>query len=144
MEMLYSQQFVSNLFFSEFLAQHIKNGAETIFIISRDPFPHNKYFNNLVLLFGRVQAITFQKNISKSVWGGMSYIINSEGTLITSTCNSDSVIINDIFLNKTISPFCNAPNLIAKLALFISSLFFILLIIKRIHEKINLKSGIKP
>ncbi|WP_026473823.1 hypothetical protein [Alkaliflexus imshenetskii] len=90
-------------FFENHVARYLNDEVGVIFVIAREPFVYNRHYRDLTLLLTRVQAITFQKDIARSSWIGVSCIVKANGQIINSVYNENQIVESEIDFSKGIS-----------------------------------------
>ena len=90
-------------FFENHVAKYLNDEVGAIFVIAREPFVYNRHYRDLTLLLTRVQAITFQKDIARSSWIGVSCIVKANGQIINSVYDENQIIESEIDFSKGIS-----------------------------------------
>lgn len=88
--------------FENFLKRKLQEPNGLIFVLAKEPFDGNMHYVNVVRLISKTQAITFQKPLIRSSWGGLSLVINSEGKFLAQSANKTGLIAT--YIQPNIKP----------------------------------------
>ncbi|MFP4557694.1 MAG: hypothetical protein ACLFNU_12570 [Bacteroidales bacterium] len=88
--------------FENFLKRKLQKPIGLIFVLAKEPFNGNMHYINIVRLISKTQAITFQKPLIRSSWGGLSLVINSKGKLLAQSLNETGSIVT--YIQPNIKP----------------------------------------
>jgi len=88
--------------FENFLKRKLQEPNGLLFVLAKEPFDGNMHYVNAVRLISKTQAITFQKPLIRSSWGGLSLVINSKGKLLAQSANETGSIVT--YIQPNIKP----------------------------------------
>ena len=124
--------------FGEYVTNYINKGAQLIFIITNDGWWKDTPGYKQHMSFARLRAIETRRSIARSGNTGISCFINQRGEVLQKTnWWVEDAITGDINKNNKITFYVKHGDYLARVAMFVSILFIILLVVKRITAKTN-------
>ncbi|MEO0338655.1 MAG: apolipoprotein N-acyltransferase [Bacteroidota bacterium] len=112
--------------FGEHIAAHVRNGGETIFVLTNDAWwsktaGHRQHFH-----YARLRAIENRRAVTRAANTGISTFINQKGKVLQATKYNETIAIKaDIHFNDELTYYSKNPNLIGRLALFATVAFLL-------------------
>ena len=127
--------------FGEFVTGYVKEGATFLAIISNDAWWGETPGHKQLLSYTRLRAIETRRDIARSANTGISCIIDARGEIIEQTSyNTKTVLKASLSSRDTFTFYVRFGDIIARWAVFITVLFFLLALSGRLKEKDSLKN----
>ncbi len=119
--------------YGEFVTRYIRKGANLIFIATNDGWWGNTPGYKQHLEFAKLRAIETRRSIARSANTGVSAFVDQRGELHQTTAYwQPDVIKQKLITNEKITVYVRFGDYIARVALFVSAIFLINAIIRRI------------
>lgn len=118
--------------FGEYLTHYVQQGAQLIFIITNDGWWKNTPGYKQHMSFARLRAIETRRSIARSANTGISCFINQRGDVEQATgWWVEAAISGKLNKNSSMTFYAKHGDYIARVALFMSVLFILLMIVRR-------------
>lgn len=118
--------------FGEYVTHYVQKGAQLVFIITNDGWWKNTPGYRQHMSFARLRAIENRRSIARAANTGISCFINQRGDVIQqSDWWVDTALAGTINTNDKLTFYAQFGDYIARVSLFVSVLFALLLITKR-------------
>ncbi len=122
--------------FGQYFTDYVKQGAQAIFIMTNDGWWSNTAGHRQHLYFASLRAIETRRSIARSANTGISAFINQRGDIRMATNYDEPATIRDkIKLNDHQTFYAHNGDLLARLALFLSAIFLLNALVKKITTK---------
>ncbi len=113
--------------FGEFVTGYIHNGADFLAVISNDAWWGDTPGHQQLLSYTRLRAIETRRDIARSANTGISGFINAKGEILQSSkYNTKTVLEGNIHTRKEITFYVRYGDAIARIAVFIAGIYFLL------------------
>jgi apolipoprotein N-acyltransferase len=121
--------------YGEYVGEYIRKGAQAIFIITNDGWWDDTPGYIQHLKFAQLRAIEHRRPIARSANTGISCFINQRGDISQATTyETPAAIKEEIMFNKKVTFYSKWGDLIARLAMLGSIIFFFALIVKKYRK----------
>ena len=119
--------------FGEYVTHYVRQGAQLIFIITNDGWWKNTPGYKQHMSFARLRAIETRRSIGRSANTGISCFINQRGDVFQKTgWWVEAAISGKINTNNELTFYVKYGDYIARVALFLSVMFVLLMVVKRL------------
>ena len=117
--------------FGEYFTGYIKKGANLAFVVTNDGWWDNTAGHKQHMKFASLRAIETRRDIARSANTGVSCFINQRGDIRMKTPYDQEAAIKDkMQLNEKITFYVKWGDLIGRIALFVSIVFFLNTVVK--------------
>lgn len=117
--------------YGEFVTEYIQKGANILFIITNDGWWGNSEGHKQHLAYAKLRAIENRRSIARSANTGISAFINQKGDVINALeYGKKGSLAEVIVTNEKTTFYTRYGDLIARIALFLTGIFFALLFSK--------------
>ena len=118
--------------FGEYVTHYVQQGAQLIFIITNDGWWKNTPGYRQHMSFARLRAIENRRSIARAANTGISCFINQRGDVLQqSDWWVETALSGTINTNNELTFYVKSGDYIARVSLFLSVLFVLLLVAKR-------------
>ncbi len=118
--------------YGDFMAEFVRNGAESIFIITNDGWWGDTPGHEQHLAFSRLRAIELRRSIARSANTGISAFLNQRGDVLQATNYwEQDVIRGTIQHSEQLTFYARYGDYIARTAAWLSFFVFLAAIVKR-------------
>jgi apolipoprotein N-acyltransferase len=118
--------------YGEYLAEFIRNGAETIFIITNDGWWGDTPGHEQHLAYASLRAIELRRSIARSANTGISAFINQRGDILQATEYwEQDVIRGTISPNESMTFYARYGDYLARTAAWLAVFVFLAAVVKR-------------
>ena len=122
--------------FGEYVTGYVKEGATFLAVITNDSWWGETPGHRQLLSYTRLRAIETRRDIARSANTGISCLINAKGEILEKTAyNTKSVLNGNIAPRNTITFYVKYGDIIARWAILIALLYFLLAISGRLKIK---------
>jgi len=112
--------------YGEYTTGYVKQGANTLFIITNDGWWDNTSGHRQHLKFASLRAIETRRDIARSANTGVSCFINQRGDILQATTYGETTTIRgNIHLNEEISFYVRWGDIIGRIGVFLSVLLLL-------------------
>lgn len=112
--------------FGEYTSEHIRKGANLIFIITNDDWWNDSEGHRQHLHYARLRAIENRRSIARSANTGTSCFINQRGDIFQpQPYRQDGVIQQELHANTTLTYYARSGDVISRLSLFMAAFFML-------------------
>ncbi len=118
--------------YGDFMAEYIRNGANSIFIITNDGWWGNTPGHKQHLAYASLRAIEVRRSIARSANTGISAFINQRGDILQATEYWEQDIIRgNIQVSEQLTFYARYGDYIARTAAWLSVFVFLAAVVKR-------------
>jgi apolipoprotein N-acyltransferase len=121
--------------FGEFVGEYIRNGAQSVFIITNDGWWYDTPGHKQHLVYASLRAVETRKSIARSANTGISCFINQRGDIQQATRYDEMTVINqDIYFNDIQTFYTRYGDLTGRIAMFLTVYLMLLTLIKKYRK----------
>ncbi|MDF9800365.1 apolipoprotein N-acyltransferase [Catalinimonas alkaloidigena] len=118
--------------YGDFMAEYIRNGANTIFIITNDGWWGNTPGHRQHLAYATLRAIELRRSIARSANTGISAFINQRGDILQATQYwEQDVFRGTIMVSEQLTFYARYGDYIARTTAWLSIFVFLAAVVKR-------------
>ncbi len=122
--------------FAEYITEYICKGANLLFVITNDDWWGNTPGHIQHMHYSRLRAVENRRSVARSANTGISCFINQRGDVIQRQgYKKDAVIRSKIRANSEPTCYSQTGDLLSRLSLFISGLFFLYSLVQSFLKK---------
>lgn len=122
--------------FGDYYRDYILKGANLMTIITNDGWWKDTPGHRQHLSYASLRAIETRRSIARCANTGISALINQRGDIVAQTAWWEQVVLQgDLKLNNKITIFVKYGDIIGRVSCFISILFFLMFISRKISKK---------
>lgn len=126
--------------FGEFVSDYIKNGAQSIFIITNDGWWEDTDGYKQHLSYASLRAIETRRDIARSANTGVSCFIDQRGIISQPTNYWEQATIRaQILFNDKMTFYTIHGDYIARIAVFVGTIFLLLTIVSALTNKFKFR-----
>ena len=124
--------------YGEFVSAYVRNGANVLGIITNDAWWGKTQGHQQHLSYARLRAIETRRSIARSANTGISAFINPRGDIVSSLAyGTQGGLTANLPLEKEISFYVMAGDYLARIALFVTPLMFLIIRFRRARITLN-------